>query len=82
MRKIFGFSLRFFIAFMAAKLILGHLGADTSGYLVALTSVFVANTYLFDFLDYYHRGVWRRQSASRQTAAQAKTEDAPPDATL
>jgi hypothetical protein len=75
MRLIFGFALRFFIAFVAAKLILGHLGADTPGYLVALTLVFVANTYLFDFLEYYHRGRWRHQPADRRTGGQANTEN-------
>jgi hypothetical protein len=81
MKLVFGFFLRVFIAFVAAKLILGHLGADTPGYLVGLTLLFVANTYFFDFLEYYHQGVWRRLQAGRQTSIPAKTDDTTPDAT-
>ncbi|MDI6853699.1 MAG: hypothetical protein QME75_08885 [Deltaproteobacteria bacterium] len=81
MKQVFGFSLRFFIAFVAAKLILGHLRADTPGHLVVLTLAFVANTYFFDFLEYYHQGRWRRQPSNRQSDAQANAEDAASDST-
>ncbi len=66
MRRIFGFALRFFIAFLLAKLFLGHLGADTPGCLLGLTLLLVANTYLFDFLEYYQQGSWRRSRPGPQ----------------
>ncbi len=80
MKRVFGFFLRLFIAFVAAKLILGHLEAGTPGYLVGLTLLFVANTYFFDFLEYYHQGVWRRLKTRGKTSIPAKTDDTTPDA--
>jgi hypothetical protein len=81
MRRLFGFFLRFFIAFVAAKFILGHLGADAPVYLVGLTALLVANTYLFDFLEYYNQGVWRRLKAGRKAPGKAETEDTLPQVT-
>ncbi len=73
MKRLFGFFLRLFIAFVAAKLLLGHLGLDTPKYLVGLALVLVANTYVFDFLEYYHRGSWRRLLAAGKEPARGKT---------
>jgi hypothetical protein len=82
MKLVFGFSLRFFIAFVAAKLILGHLGLDTPGYLLGLSLLLVANTYLFDFLEYNSQRVWRRLKARRKAPMKTETEDVTHDATL
>lgn len=80
MKRVFGFSLRVFISFMAAKLILGHLGADTPGYLIGLTFLFLANAYLFNFLEYHYQGNWRWQKAEPRTSIQEDTKDSTPDA--
>lgn len=73
MQRVFGFFLRLFSAFVAAKLLLGHLGLDTPGYLLGLSLLLVANTYLFDLLEYRHPGVRRhwpaREKASRPADA-------------
>ncbi len=75
MKKLFGFFFRLFIAFVAAKFILGHLGLDIPVYLMGLTALLVANTYLFDFLEYSSQGVWRRLKARRKAPVKAETED-------
>ncbi|MBW1916745.1 MAG: hypothetical protein JRI57_01785 [Deltaproteobacteria bacterium] len=52
MKILFGFSLRLFIAFITAKLVLRLIGQDDTTYLVGLTIFFIGNTYLFDLLEY------------------------------
>ncbi len=71
MKRAFGFFLRLFMAFVAAKLILGRLEADTPVFLLGLTLLLVANAYFFDFLEYCGPGGWRRQARS---ASEAKAE--------
>jgi hypothetical protein len=55
MRIFFGFFLRLFICFLAAKFLLRALGWETRGYLVGLTLIFTANAYLFVLLEYRNR---------------------------
>jgi hypothetical protein len=55
MRIFFGFFLRLFICFLAAKFLLRALGWETRGYLVGLTLLFTANVYLFALLEYRNR---------------------------
>jgi hypothetical protein len=66
MQRVFGFFLRLFFAFVAAKLILGHLGSDTPRHLVLLALALLANTYLFDLLYYLNQGMWRRLHDERR----------------
>lgn len=80
MKRVFGFFLRLFIAFVAAKLLLGRLGVDTPAYLLGLALLLLANTYVFDFLEYYHQGAWRRLVAGGKAAAKDRPQDAPPGA--
>lgn len=77
MNLTFSFFLRLFIAFVAAKLILGHLEADTPAYLLGLTLLLVANTYLFDLLEYWHREGWRRQARGGAAALKEAPKTAP-----
>jgi hypothetical protein len=81
MKRVFGFFLRLFVAFVAAKLLLGHLGLDTPKYLMGLALVLVANTYVFDFLEYYHQGAWRRLLAGSKAEGKPESEDASPRVT-
>jgi hypothetical protein len=55
MKGIFTFSLRLLICLLAAKTILRVLEVETRVYLAGLTALFLANVYLFDYLDYRHR---------------------------
>jgi hypothetical protein len=79
MKRVFGFFLRLFIAFAAAKLLLGHLGLDTPKYLIGLALLLVLNTYVFDFLEYYHQGAWRRLLAGGKAAGKSEPKDTSPD---
>lgn len=60
MKTLFTLALRFFGCFVAAKFLLGLLGVGSAGALLLLTSLLVANLYLFDLLDWYYEGAWRR----------------------
>ncbi|MEJ5330851.1 MAG: hypothetical protein WHT07_11940 [Desulfobaccales bacterium] len=60
MKTLFTLALRFFACFVAAKFLLGLLGEGSAGALLLLTSLLVANLYLFDLLDWYYEGAWRR----------------------
>jgi hypothetical protein len=82
MKRIFGFFLRLFLAFVAAKLLLGRLELDTPAYLLGLALLLVANTYVFDFLEYYHQGAWRRLLGGGKAPAKEGPKDAPPGAVL
>jgi hypothetical protein len=60
MKILFSFCIRLFISFVAAKMLLRAVGADTLGYLMGLTLILLANIYWFDLLHYreyrYQRG--------------------------
>lgn len=60
MKPLFTLALRFFACFVAAKFLLGLLEVGSAGALLLLTSLLVANLYLFDLLDWYYEGAWRR----------------------
>jgi hypothetical protein len=77
MKRVFGFFLRLFIAFVAAKLVLGHLRADTPKHLVALTLVLLANAYLFDLLYQWNQGLWRRLQGEPQPPVGDGPQDPP-----
>jgi hypothetical protein len=70
MHAVFSFFLRLLICLIFAKFLLRALGADELRYLVGLTLLLLANTYLFDFLEY--RGGWflRRRSFRRADSSE------------
>jgi len=89
MKLLFSFFLRLFISFVAAKLFLRAVGADTLGYLMGLTLILVGNIYWFDLLHYrecrYHRGQAQEnpvspgnQEAAPGSAGEASSASAPP----
>ena len=55
MKMVFGFCLRFFCSFVAAKLLLRALAADSVGYLMGLSLLFTLNLYWFDLSKYSDR---------------------------
>ena len=60
MKMVFGFCLRFFCSFVAAKLLLRALEADSVGYLMGLSLLFTLNLYWFDLSKYSDRfSLWR-----------------------
>jgi hypothetical protein len=66
MKILFSFFVRLFISFLAAKFALGLLGAASPDRLIALSLILVLNTYLFDLLDWYYDGAWRRTLTPRE----------------
>lgn len=66
MKALFTLALRFFGCFVAAKFLLGLLGMGTAQALLLMTCVLVANLYLFDLLDWYYGGSWRRALAPKE----------------
>lgn len=60
MKHIFNFFFRLFLAFLAAKLITGLFGLSGLEALLGLTGLFLANIFLFDYLDYRSHSSWRR----------------------
>jgi hypothetical protein len=48
MKALFGFCLRFFASFVAAKLLLRAFEADSPGYILGLSLLFTLNLYWFD----------------------------------
>lgn len=67
MKFLFSFFVRLFISFVAAKLLLSALAAESLNYLVSLTLFFLAITYLFDLLEHRHQGAWRRSLDPAET---------------
>jgi hypothetical protein len=65
-RILFPFAVRLFLSFLAAKFLLSLLGVGSPGPLLLLTGVLVANLYLFDLLDWYYEGAWRRALSPRE----------------
>ena len=55
MKMIFGFCLRFFCSFVAAKLLLRAFEAENTGYLLGLSLLFTLNLYWFDLSKYSDR---------------------------
>lgn len=66
MQILFSFFVRLFISFLAAKFALGLLGAGSSDRLIILSLILLVNTYLFDLLDWYYDGAWRRTLTRRE----------------
>ncbi len=62
MKTAFGFFLRLFVCFVAAKFFLRALGVEGRFYLEGLTALLTANIYWFDFLEYRDRLCLRRQA--------------------
>jgi hypothetical protein len=61
MTSVFSFFLRLFFCFVAAKFLLRALELDSVDYLLGLTAIFLANVYLFDYLEYRDRLVFFRR---------------------
>lgn len=55
MKTVFGFFLRLFVSFVAAKFILVAINLDRRDYLLWLTGLFTANIYLITLLGYRDR---------------------------
>ncbi len=55
MGNVFGFFLRLFVCFVAAKFILHAVELEGRGYLVAMTVIFLLNVYLFQFFVFRDR---------------------------
>jgi hypothetical protein len=55
MKGIFGFCLRFFVSFVAAKLLLRAFEADSPGYILLLSLLFTINLYWFDLSQLTNR---------------------------
>ncbi len=71
---VFGFCLRFFCSFVAAKLLLRALEADSVGYLMGLSLLFTLNLYWFDLSKYRDRfSPWRSDDREQKD----KTADGP-----
>lgn len=66
MKLIFGFCLRFFCSFVAAKLLLRAFQADRPGYLLGLSLLFTLNLYWFDLSKYSDRLAWPRSAGRAQ----------------
>jgi hypothetical protein len=65
MKVFFTFFLRLFFCFLAAKFLLRVLSLDTRGYLLALTALFLANIYWFDYLEYRDRIAFRLRKRTK-----------------
>jgi hypothetical protein len=55
MSVVFGFFLRLFICFVAARFLLQSIGMEGREYLVGLTILLLANVYLFSYLIFRER---------------------------
>jgi hypothetical protein len=55
MSAVFGFFLRLFICFVAARFLLQSIGVEGRDYLVGLTILLLANVYLFSYLVFRER---------------------------
>jgi len=63
MKHIFNFFFRLFLAFLVAKLVTSIFGLPSLEALLGFTGLFLANIYLFDYLNYRSRSSWRRPSS-------------------
>uniref|UniRef100_A0A7C3V6G8 Uncharacterized protein n=1 Tax=Desulfobacca acetoxidans TaxID=60893 RepID=A0A7C3V6G8_9BACT len=75
MQHLFAIFFRLFFAFLAAKFLARVFGLDNLMVLIGLTLLFLANIYLFDYLDHRSRTSWRRR-------AQAQPSDPAPEIPL
>ncbi len=71
MKGVFGFFLRLFCCFVAAKFILRGVGLDSRGWLMGLAAVFLLNVYLLEYLEIRDRWVLPRKEAARPKTAAA-----------
>ena len=55
MSAVFGFFLRLFICFVAARFLLQSIGMEGREYLVGLTILLLGNVYLFSYLLFRER---------------------------
>jgi hypothetical protein len=79
MRTVFGFFLRLFICFVAAKFILRVLEVESRVYLVGLTVLFTANVYWLDYLGFRERIFFRPREQERPHPKEAQeSEEASP----
>ena len=76
MSAMFGFFLRLFICFVAAKFLLHAVGVESRQYLMGLTVLLLVNVYWLGYLVYRDRGDLRppppaapRQNRPEQSAA-------------
>jgi F0F1-type ATP synthase assembly protein I len=65
MSAVFGFFLRLFLCFVAARFLLQSIGVEGRDFLVGLTIVLLANVYLFGYLVFRER---------RRTPAEAERQ--------
>jgi len=79
MNTLFGFSLRFLVSFIAAKLLLRSLELDRLGWLLGLSLLFTANLYWFDFTKYSDKvyGSWWRKPSQGDKGVLPRPQ--PPD---
>ncbi|MBM4287093.1 MAG: hypothetical protein FJ135_02895 [Deltaproteobacteria bacterium] len=77
---IFGFFLRFFASFVAAKILLRALEADSMGYLLGLSFLFTLNLYWFDFSKYGARFCqdWQKEVCEEKDKADGRPLLLPP----
>ncbi len=84
MQMLFTFFFRLFLALVAAKLLDRVVGLESLASLVGLTCLFLANLYLFDYLDYRSRSPWRRRRALQPPPTPSPgpppAPDSPPEA--
>jgi len=80
MKLIFGFIFRLFLAFLAAKLVTAIFGLPSLEALLGVTALFLANIFLFDYLDYRSRSSWRRPQSWPRLWKRRETPGSPPPA--
>lgn len=80
MKQIFGIVFRLFLAFLAAKLVTSLLGLTSLEALLGVTALFLANIFLFDYLDYRSRSSWRRPQSWLRLWKGRETPAPPPPA--
>jgi hypothetical protein len=82
MKMVFGFCLRFFCSFVAAKLLLRSFEADGVGYLIGLSLIFTLNLYWFDLSKYSDRfSLKQTQDQEQENKVAAEPLSLPPPET-
>lgn len=71
---MFGFCLRFFCSFIAAKLLLRAVALESVGWLLGLSLLFTLNLYWFDLSKYSDRLKWRTSDVREE---KDKIDDGP-----
>jgi hypothetical protein len=79
MSVAFGFFLRLFGCFVAAKLFLHAVGVESREYLIGLSAVLTANVYWLRYLVFRDRGSFSMPETrvEKQAAAEARPGDPP-----